>query len=90
MDIIRYDHEDIDIKTETRMGEFVVVWTKFHGGGVRSRHASLRRAVAISRMLRGAFGCVCGCVGVIDAADYEHLPIVEQAFSASDLARREV
>lgn len=85
----RYDHELVEnLKSETRRGDYLVVRTKFHRGGIVSRHSSLRAALTIARRNRGG-QCGCGCVGVIDADDYLSLPTVDRAFSACDLARRD-
>jgi hypothetical protein len=64
---------------------YYVVRTKFHGGGIVSRHRVEARAdEAARRYSRG--GCCCGCAGVVTADEYDTLPSVDDAWSAFDLA----
>jgi len=52
---------------------FYVVQTAFHGGGIVSRHQSLKRATEAMLRYRGK-NCQCTCAGVVSQGAYEALP----------------
>jgi hypothetical protein len=54
------------------MYNYYLVKTRFHGGGIVSRHKTLRAAEKAAKHWRST-SCTCGCCGVVTAADYEHL-----------------
>ena len=54
-------------------GPYLVVRSAFHGGGMISKHRSLRRAAeAVARY--ESPNCACGCVVIVSATSYESLP----------------
>ena len=53
-------------KLEPGRGRYIVLRTKFHGGGIVSRHDTATGAArAVHRLLAG-IECQCGCVGIWD------------------------
>jgi len=69
--------------------KYYVVRTAFHGGGIVSAHRKLERAEAAARRVHKHITCVCGCVGVVTAEEYETLPLAHQdGVYYHNLARR--
>lgn len=61
-------------------GPYLVVRTAFHGGGIVSRHRTLKRAgLAAAKYGRGE--CKCGCCHIVAASEYEALPYAQDCRS---------
>lgn len=58
---------------------YYVVKTKFHGGGIVSKHRTLRAAKAAAKGWK-AESCTCGCCGVVTAAEYDDLQFSDDVF----------
>jgi hypothetical protein len=65
---------------------YYVVATAFHGGGLISRHHS-RAAAERKASLWKSKECVCGCCGIVTAAEYDKLPLHTETRSPYALAR---
>jgi hypothetical protein len=59
--------------TSSPDGEFLLVQTRFHGGGIVSRHATRESALAAAYAYRRDTDCVCGCCGVLTMDAYAAL-----------------
>lgn len=90
--IERYDHYPLREFAATdamwNEGPVVLVRSKFHGGGIVSRHRTVRAAWRAYKAMR-ADDCGCGCAGIIPASDYERLPRRDAAWSACDLCQQD-
>ena len=63
-----------------------VVKTRFHGGGIVSRHTTKELAERAARKWRSK-DCMCGCCGVVSDEQYRALPQAEDVNRYSDLAK---
>jgi hypothetical protein len=59
--------------TSSPDGEFLLVQTRFHGGGIISRHTTRESADAAAYRYRSVRSCVCGCCGVLTMDEYADL-----------------
>lgn len=95
-EIVRYEHTldtraplSPQIRAIRERGQYALVRSRFHGGGLISRHTSLRAALEAWYRMRST-QCCCGCAGVIDEADLLRLPAMGESMypataQASDL-----
>ena len=70
-----------------RAGKWSVVHTAFHGGGVLSTHRTAIYAAQAIWARRQRTDCVCGCIGMVPAAEIGALPTADQCRSPYALAR---
>jgi hypothetical protein len=68
-----------------RLHKYVLVRTKFHGGGLISSHRSLEAAERAQRQYRKT-DCTCGCARIVSREEYDALPSsidVQSPYSAA-------
>ena len=66
----------------SRTYRYYLVRTAYHGGGIVSRHSTPELAERALQRRYGKTTCGCGCAVVVQAADYDSLPLATD-FSAS-------
>lgn len=66
---------------------FFVIKTKFHGGGIVSRHISQAAAEKAAKKYTRGTDCACGCCDVVTAAELHNLRHADEVTYPQSLCR---